>query len=232
MVDFEMGWRNLLFANWSVEPEVVARYLPDALSVDTYDGRAWLSVVAFRNVGLRPRGVPKSAGYDLPELNLRTYVTAPGHERPGILFYNLDADGLPGVLGARLAFGLPYFSANIRMDESDGRVRFASERTHRGAPPLRFSARYEPSGERFRPRPGTRAEFLAERRRLYTMLGDGSVRYLDVEHPRWSLSPAEATIETNEAFKANNIEEPDSEPICYYSPGVDVVGHPPKRLEP
>jgi uncharacterized protein len=80
MIDLEMGWRDLLFANRSVEPEVVARYLPDALSIDTYDGRAWLSVVALRNVGLRPRGAPKSMGYDLPELNLRTYVTAPGHE--------------------------------------------------------------------------------------------------------------------------------------------------------
>ncbi len=64
------------------------------------------------------------------------------------------------------------------------------------------------------------------------MVGDGSVRYLDVEHPRWSLSQAEATVGTNEALKANNIEEPDSEPAYYYSLGVDVVRHPPKRLEP
>jgi uncharacterized protein len=117
------------------------------------------------------------------------------------------------------------------MDETDGHVRFASERTHRGAPPLRFSARYEPSGELFRRRPRSRAEFLTERRRLYAMVGDGSVRYLDVEHPRWSLSQAEATVGTNETFKANNIEKPDSE-LAYYSLGVDVVGHPPKRLEP
>jgi uncharacterized protein YqjF (DUF2071 family) len=35
-----MGWRQVLFANWLVDPDVVAAHLPDSLSVDTYGGKA------------------------------------------------------------------------------------------------------------------------------------------------------------------------------------------------
>ncbi|PSP68804.1 hypothetical protein BRC79_05335, partial [Halobacteriales archaeon QH_8_67_27] len=70
-----MGWRHLLFANWPVDPDVVDAHIPDRLTVDTYDGRAWLSVVPFTNVEVRPTGLPAWTGLNLPELNLRTYVT-------------------------------------------------------------------------------------------------------------------------------------------------------------
>ena len=37
-----MRWRDLLFAHWRVDPETVAPKLPDELSLDTYDGDAYL----------------------------------------------------------------------------------------------------------------------------------------------------------------------------------------------
>lgn len=45
-----MGWRRVLFANWPVDPEVVQPHVPDALTLDTVGGEAWLSVVPFTNV--------------------------------------------------------------------------------------------------------------------------------------------------------------------------------------
>ncbi|MFT4891473.1 MAG: hypothetical protein ACI9YT_002405 [Halobacteriales archaeon] len=78
----EMGWRHVQFANWPVGPAVVAAHLPDWLTVDTCDGDAWLSVVPFTNVAVRPTGLPASLGFALPELNLRTYVIH--DDRPGV----------------------------------------------------------------------------------------------------------------------------------------------------
>ena len=122
----EMGWRHVLFANWPVEPGVVEPHLPEPLGVDTVAGRAWLSVVPFTNVAVRPKGVPASLGFRLPELNLRTYVTHDSGDgtldSAAIYFFSLDADGIRGVTGARVFHHLPYYYADIRMETVGNRV--------------------------------------------------------------------------------------------------------------
>lgn len=216
-----MGWRHLLFANWPVDPDIVATRLPDGLSVDTYDDQAWLSVVPYLNVDVRPRGIPGGVGFELPELNLRTYVTRDGE--PGIYFFSLDAEGVLGVVGARLFHHLPYYYADIDMSAADGEIAFESDRRHPGAFPARFSGTYEPIGEVFVPDPGSLAAFLTERYRYYTTARDGAIRYADINHEPWSLREVSVTIETNTLFEANGFEPPAGSPICYYSHGVDIT---------
>jgi uncharacterized protein YqjF (DUF2071 family) len=40
VVPLEMGWRDLLFENWPVDPESMDAHLPRPLSADRYDGSA------------------------------------------------------------------------------------------------------------------------------------------------------------------------------------------------
>ena len=227
VVPLAFGWRRLLFANWPVDADRIDAHLPDALSVQTHDGTGWLSVVPFVNVHVRPRGVPKRAGVRLPELNLRTYVTCDGE--PGVYFFNLDAQGALSVLGARLTHHLPYYYARMRVEREGERTTFESRRRHPGARPARFSATYRPTGEAFAAEPGSLAEFLTERRRLFTQGTDGAVRHTDVDHPRWTLYDAAATLRENTLFEANAFEAPTASPVCYYSPGVDVTTTRSKR---
>ena len=222
MVPLAMGWRHLLFANYSVPPATVDAHLPDALTVDTFDGDAWLSVVPFTNVDVRPRGLPASMGLDLPELNLRTYVTCDGE--PGVYFFSLDAQGVLSVLGARVFHRLPYYYARISLTSDDGGgVRFESRRLHPGDRPAHYTATYRPSGPAFESGEDPLAAFLTERYRFYTEGSDGAVRYANVDHEPWTLYPARATQETNTLFAANGFEEPSSEPVYYYSPEIDVT---------
>ena len=216
-----MGWRHLLFANYPVDPGVVDAHLPDALAVDTFDGDAWLSVVPFTNVDVRPRGLPAVAGIDLPELNLRTYVTCRGE--PGVYFFSLDAQGVSSVLGARIFHHLPYYSARVRLERDDrGGIRFESRRRHPGDRPVHYAATYRPDGEPFESHEDPRAAFLTERYRFYTQASDDSVRYATVAHEPWTLAPATVVTETNTLFEANGFDRPSASPVCYYSPGVDV----------
>lgn len=214
-------WRHLLFANWPVDADRLDAHLPGALSVETYDGSGWLSVVPFVNADTRPRGLPAWAGIDLPELNLRTYVRCDGE--PGIYFFSLDAQGIASVFGARVSHHLPYYYARMRWKQANGEVTFTSRRLHPGDRPARFEAAYRPTGDPFTPEAGSRAAFLTERRRLYTQGTDGSVRYTDVAHEPWTLYPASASVAENTLFEANAFEHPTSEPELYYSPAVDVV---------
>ena len=240
MVPLAMGWRRVLFANWPVDPAIVEPRIPDALAVDTYDGRAYLSVVPFVNVDVRPRFAPDGLGFRLPELNLRTYVR-PDESRfedrtPGVYFFNLDVDGLPGVgpaavLGARLLHALPYYLADIDCAASGDTVRFESRRRHPGARPVRFAATYAPTGETVESEPGSLAAFLTERYRLYTEGQSGAVRYTDVDHRSWPLSEARADISENTLFRADGFAHPEGDPVCYYSPGVDVTASPSRRLD-
>jgi uncharacterized protein YqjF (DUF2071 family) len=97
VVALAFGWRHALFANWPVDADVFGAHLPEAFDGGTYDGRPWLSVTPFVTVDVRPRGLPAWTGADLPEMNLRTYVTHDGE--PGVYFFSLDADGLDSTLG-------------------------------------------------------------------------------------------------------------------------------------
>lgn len=223
------GWRHLLFANWPADADRLDSHLPDALSIQTFDGHGWLSVVPFVNVDTRPRGLPERVGIDLPELNLRTYVTHDGE--PGVYFFSLDAQGIASVIGARLLHRLPYYYARMDWRPTDTGVEFASRRLHPGARPARFEATYGPDGDRFTPDPGSRAAFLTERRRLYTQGMDGTVRHTDVEHDPWTLYPANVSIRENTLFEANGFSHPGTAPVCYYSPGLDVTTSRSKRTD-
>ena len=50
-----MQWHHLLFMHWAVPANALREYIPLALSIDTYDGTAWLGIVPFRMAGTRPR---------------------------------------------------------------------------------------------------------------------------------------------------------------------------------
>lgn len=226
-VPLAFGWRHLLFANWPVSTDRLAAHLPDALAVDEYDDTGWVSIIPLVNVETRPRGLPAWTGIRLPELNVRTYVTRGGDS--GVYFFSLDAQGLPSVLGARLTHYLPYYFARGHFRWTDGRVDVVSRRRQPGDRPAAFEASYRPTGEPFVAEPGSREEFLTERRRLYTQAPDGTLRYTDVDHDRWTLYPAEVTVGENTLFEANSLPAPDTEPELYYSPGVDVITTRSKR---
>ena len=53
-----MTWRDLLFMHWPVPAETLRPLIPPALSLDTFDGTAWLGVVPFRMTGVRPHFLP------------------------------------------------------------------------------------------------------------------------------------------------------------------------------
>jgi uncharacterized protein YqjF (DUF2071 family) len=228
VVPLEMGWRHLLFQSWPVDTAVMDAHLPDGLEPDEYDGTAWVSVVPYTNVGIRPKGLPESVGIKLPELNVRTYVTRDGV--PSVYFFSLDAHGLLSVIGARLFQHLPYYYARISLELDDGRIRFDSRRRHPGSRYARYEGTYWPTGEPFAASSDSLAAFLVERYRFYAEAQDGSIRYTDVKHDPWTLYPAEAAIETNTLLSVHGFREPDTDPVYHYSPGVDVVASRSSRL--
>jgi uncharacterized protein YqjF (DUF2071 family) len=109
-------------------------------------------------------------------------------------------------------------------------VRFASRRTHRGAPHARFDATYAPAGEAFAPEPGSLPAFLVENYRFYTAGDDGTLYVGAIAHEPWTLRPATASIRANTLFEANGFEPPAGDPILHYAEPLDVTADRLRRV--
>jgi Uncharacterized conserved protein (COG2071) len=139
-------WRDLLFAHWSVPEDRLRALVPDAISIDTFDGHAWIAVTPFQVTGVRFRGtLPVPILSRFPEVNVRTYVTVQG--RPGIYFFSLDAASALAVAGARATYHLPYFRSRMAVHRVGQEIYYTSRRVGNAAS-LRL--RYRPTGTPFR----------------------------------------------------------------------------------
>jgi len=223
-----MTWHDLLFAHWPVAAEALRPLVPSALELDTFDGAAWIGVVPFRMSGVRFRGTPALPGPGaFPELNVRTYVTHGA--KPGVWFFSLDAASRVAVRAARRWFRLPYFDASMTCDEGGGAIVYRSRRTHTGAPPAEFAARYGPLGPESRAMPGSLDHWLTERYCLYAAEPGGALLRAEIHHAPWPLRPAHAAIHVNSMADAAGVALPAEPPRLLFARRLDVVGWTPER---
>lgn len=231
----QQTWHDLLFAHWPIAIEDLRPSIPPELDIDACDGSAWLGIVPFRMSGVRPRRLPALPGLSaFPELNVRTYVTRPSPHapQPGVFFFSLDAGNAIAVEIARRFFMLPYFRADMALDDTLRSIQFTSERTHRGAPPARFVAEYAPTRGIEPAQRGTLDHWLTERYCLYTTDGRGRLFQAEIHHLPWPLQAAECHIRANTIAAAAGLRLPDTAPLLHFARRLDVLIWPLRRLTP
>jgi uncharacterized protein YqjF (DUF2071 family) len=218
-------WNDLLFVHWRVPPEAVQQRLPQGVRVDTWDGAAWVGVVAFRmeRVGLgRGGGVPYLGSF--PEVNVRTYVRGPDG-RPGVWFDSLDISRLLPAIVARSTYGLPYMWARMSI-RADDQVRTYKSRRRWGGPSAKLDACAEIAEEIPRGEVSSLERFLTCRWGLYST-SVGRLVYAAVEHPEWPLHRATLTRLDETLSAAVGYPAAEEPPLVHWSPGVAVrIGRP------
>jgi uncharacterized protein YqjF (DUF2071 family) len=208
-------WSELLFAHWPVPADSIR--LPAGLTLDTFDGEAWIGVVPFLISGHRPRYAPPLPKFSrFLELNVRTYAIHDGV--PGVWFFSLDAADATAVWLARRTYFLPYYKADMGIAAGE-QVGYRSVRGER-----QFSATYRPTGPVYRSRPGTLEHWLTERYSLYAQGPRGRLLRADIHHVPWPLQGAEASITTN---TMSPVELPDEPPLLHFVRSLDVHIWPP-----
>jgi uncharacterized protein YqjF (DUF2071 family) len=213
-------WQQLGFLHWRVEPAAIAALLPPGLEVDCFDGAAYVGVVPFTIPLTRTArlGLPMAPAFH--EINARTYVHRGGRD-PGVWFFSLDATSRLAVAGARIAYRLPYFAAEIALEEAGGWVDYESRR-RRGA--AHFRARYQPVGPVAPAAPGSLEFFLAERYLLYAPARRG-LRTARVHHAPYPLQAAVAEEVAQTLTEAAGLPPgacSGPPPLVHYAAGVDV----------
>jgi uncharacterized protein YqjF (DUF2071 family) len=214
-------WRWLTFLHWRYPAGVVQSRLPEGLTVETFDGSAWVGLIPFLMDDVRAPRLPALPWLSrFPETNVRTYVRGPDG-RTGIWFMSLDADRLPAVVAARTTYGLPYFWSSMSVRRAGDQVIYRARRRWPGRAGVRCDARVE-LGAAWRDGELTTLDhFLTARYRLYSTLG-GMLVAADAEHPRWPLRRVTVRQLRQDLLQAAGLPEPDHDPVLHASDGVRV----------
>ena len=210
-------WRSLTFLHWRYDAATIARTLPTGLTLDTFDGSAWVGLVPFVLTGVQPYRLPALPWIsEFPETNVRTYVTGADGER-GVWFFTLEAARLAAVLLARRWYHLPYRWAAMQVNRSGSTVEYRSERS-----PLFGQGHTEIGIEIGGSANATELDhFLTARFRLYAA-AKGRIAYAQIEHGRWPLQRAKLT-KCNETVLTNSgVPRPIGEPLVHYSEELHV----------
>ncbi len=215
-------WDNLLFAHWPVSVQSLRPFIPDMLELDTYDGYAWIGVIAFEMSRIRLRGMPVIPWtVPFPEINVRTYVK--GNAKPGVFFMTLDASNPFIIQAARLWYRLPYYRAAMAVARTEKTIMFRSERVGVDDPAAQFQGSYRPVSSPFSGEKGTIEHWLTERYTFYCKsCRTDDVFMGEIYHEPWQLQKAEVRIEHNTMADAFGIHLPQPPVLSHYSPGTEA----------
>lgn len=188
-------WSDLLILSYAVPAETLAPSLTEGLEPDTWDGSAWVSLVAFSFSEARVLGwsVPPAFGLcDFPEFNLRLYARS--GSRRGVVFVR-EIVASPIVTGiARLVYNEPYsavpsYQARVTQVGDIRRVRHEFQftgRTHMVA----ATGRGEPSV----PAPDSFDTWVKEQAYGFGTRRNGMLTTYRVQHPPWRVYPTEDVL--------------------------------------
>ena len=221
-------WSDLLFTHWQVPERSLRPHVPRGLEMDTHDGSAWVSLVAFRLAHVRHRWLP-SCGLvtNTLELNLRTYVLCNG--APGIYFLSIHASKRLVIGLARLFTPLPYTYAKMSYERNENGSRFQS-RSRRG---LHFDVRFEAPVFSSAAASGSLSEWLLERYRLYA--ADGRRNLLlctPAQHETWTAQETSAQVLENNLGSPFGLSLATAPDLVHYSPGLPALLWPFARVNP
>jgi uncharacterized protein len=210
-------WRSLTFLHWRYDAEIIASRLPRGLTLDTFDGSAWVGLVPFVLAGVQLHGLPALPWIsEFPETNVRTYVRGADGER-GVWFFTLEADRLAAVILARAWYKLPYRWAAMRVRRRGSAVEYRSRRSRlfgQGSSliGIEIGGAVDPT---------ELDHFLTARFRLYAA-AKGHIAYAQIEHPPWPLRRATITALNETLMENSGVPAPKGEPLIHYSDELHV----------
>ena len=212
-------WDSLLFLHWRVSPERIQATLPEGLTVDTFEGDAFVGITPFFMQNVRPVGLPAIPWIsNFQELNVRTYVFD-RNGIPGVWFYSLNCNQPVAVIAARTLIGLEYRNAEMSATTRNRMIDYTCRRSGTDQAAL---YRYHGRGEARETAPDSLEFFLLQRYYLYARRGGSLVRG-QVSHVTYR--PRDAEVEVSSAIPArlDGFEELADTPehVCFED-GFDV----------
>lgn len=213
-------WGKLLFMHWRIDAHLLRPLIPDGLEIDTFDGSAWIAVTPFTMWDIRglPPFLPPVPGFSsMHELNVRTYVHR--NNVPGVWFFSLDCNSAAATLAARTLYFLPYYNAEIELQEKERAINYSLVRTD--DPPAELRATWKIGEAIPQSQPGSLEFFLTERYCLYSE-SDDQLHRARIHHEPWTLQRAELASFKSTMIESLGLPTPAGDPLLHYSEEIAV----------
>jgi hypothetical protein len=222
----EHHWGKLLFMHWPIPAERLRALVPPQLTIDTFDGQAWVGITPFTLWNVRLSFTPPVPYLsDFHELNVRTYVLYRGV--PGVWFFSLNTNSSMTVFGARTFYFLPYFNSDIDLRQEGDIIDYRLRRTEAGRTAA-FDATWEIGKELPEADPGTLEFFLTERYCLYSASGE-SIYRARIHHRPWPLRQAALLSHASDIAESDYLPKLKGKPLVHYAEALAVDVWPPEK---
>lgn len=226
-------WRNLVMMNFVVSDELLKPYLPKDVELDAFEGKCYVSFVAFHFLNTKVKGIGFPFHKDFAEINLRFYVRyKDGNEiKRGVVFISELVPKPMIAWVAKLIYKEKYTYTPIKSKVEQTTVRSLH---FEWGKQLQHELKVETATTVQPITPGSKEEFIFEHYWGYTSLSAFRTGEYSVEHPRWNIYPVtnfSYTIDFQQlygdAFAFLNEVQPDS---LFVAEGSEVSVYERKTL--
>jgi len=216
MIFLKADWENLIMANYTVNPSVLLPFLPKGVEIDTYQGKAYVSLVGFMFKNTRLFNIPIPYLGTFEEINLRFYVKRKdGNEwKRGVVFINETIPYKPVAWMANWLYKEHYISIPTKhkwtFREKTKDIRYDWKMGNKwNVLTVNASTAKQPMAK------GSIEEYIFEHYFGYTKIDDNTTQEYNVAHPRWETNQiTDYHIDCDfgamygEAFRFLNHQEP------------------------
>lgn len=182
-------WRRLAMANYAVDKSLLLPYLPAKTEIDTWNNTCYVSLVGFRFLHTKLRGIPIPFHTTFEEVNLRFYVKRVHNNeiRRGVVFIKEIAPKPVISFVANTIYKENYETMPMRHTWKMKGDSMSTEYWWKKKRWNSFSITTETS--LLETKPGSEEEFITEHYWGYTKLKKGATAEYEVSHPKWEAYP-------------------------------------------
>ncbi|WP_417588428.1 YqjF family protein [Owenweeksia hongkongensis] len=211
-------WNDAVFLHWEVEYSELRKFIPENIEIDLFDGKPWVSLVAFKMEKIRPKNLPSFPPVsNFDEINIRTYVKF--NNKSGVYFLSIEAGSKISSQIAKSLSKLPYRYSKMNRQE----IHYQS-----------FNAEYSDNFEMAYQIGQKQTEktkidkWLVER---YALFQDdkGHTNEFEIHHIEWPTYKVELKKLMIDYPRFGNLLS-SSPTLAHYSPGVQVIAWGKKKL--
>jgi uncharacterized protein YqjF (DUF2071 family) len=187
------AWKNLVMANYEIDPAILQPYLPAFTELDEFNGKHYVSLVGFMFEDVKIKGISIPFHTHFPEVNLRFYVRhtdAAGVLKRGVVFMSEIVPKPAIAWVANLLYKEKYAATSMQyaVVASAGSLRFDYHWKWKGRRNL-ISAGVKDSKHPMIS--GSMEAFIFEHYYGFAKVNYAFTNQYTVEHPSWHIYPVE-----------------------------------------
>jgi len=181
-------WRKLVIANYVIDREILAKYLPIGTELDLWKGKCFVSLVGFMFVNTKLLGVKIPFHTNFEEVNLRFYVKRfeMGEWKRGVVFIKEIVPKRALTFVANLVYDENYETLPMehswKIHDELRTVQYEWKKGNKWN-----SIKVKASVDKSKIEPGSKTEFITEHYWGYAKVNQSRSNQYEVTHPKWEV---------------------------------------------